>query len=366
MRILFFNWRDINDPLAGGAEAYVHHIAAGLAMKNEVFFYCRRYKGSNHKDTLDGIRFVRHGGSYSLYLWAFFDYIFKLHRENFDVVVEDINGVPFLTPIFVRKPKVAIVHHIVGKEIFFKELPFPLAIVGWLSEKLIPFIYKKVTVVTVSPSTKEELIAFGISANRIRIVWSGREQQDRGAVKQSEKPLIIYLGRIKSYKQLDHLLYAFAKVIPHVPQAELGIAGRGDYDELERLAESLGIKQSVKFMGEVSEEQKYEILKRAWVFATTSIKEGWGLSVIEANYFGAPAVAYDVPGLRDSINDGETGLLVPAGDIEGLAKAIVRVLNDTELRERLSQNARSWASTFSYDRTAGEFAKVIEDVLSGK
>lgn len=366
MRILFFNWRDIRDPLAGGAEAYVHHIAKGLAKKNEVFLYCRRYKGSNQKDTTDGIRVIRHGGSYSLYLWAFFDYIFKLHRENFDIVVEDINGVPFFTPIYVRKPKVAIMHHIVGKEIFFRELPLPLAIVGWLSEKLIPFIYRKVPVITVSPSTKDELIAFGIAANRISIVWSGREQHEQGAVKKSEKPLIIYLGRIKSYKQLDHLLYAFAKVISNVPQAELNIVGRGDYIELARLAESLGIKQSVKFIGEVSEEQKYEILKRAWIFVTTSMKEGWGLSVIEANYFGAPAVAYDVPGLRDSINDGVTGLLVPSGNIEELAKAIVKVLNDTELRERLSQNARSWASSFSYERTAEEFAKVIGGVVSGE
>jgi glycosyltransferase involved in cell wall biosynthesis len=162
------------------------------------------------------------------------------------------------------------------------------------------------------------------------------------------------------------LLYAFAKVISNVPQAELNIVGRGDYIELARLAESLGIKQSVKFIGEVSEEQKYEILKRAWIFVTTSMKEGWGLSVIEANYFGAPAVAYDVPGLRDSINDGVTGLLVPSGNIEELAKAIVKVLNDTELRERLSQNARSWASSFSYERTAEEFAKVIGGVLSGE
>ncbi len=117
-------------------------------------------------------------------------------------------------------------------------------------------------------------------------------------------------------------------------------------------------------MGEVSEEQKYEILKRAWIFVTTSIKEGWGLSVIEANYFGAPAIAYDVPGLRDSINNGETGLLIPSGDIEALANAIVKVLNDSGLRERLGQNAQSWASTFSYDRTVDEFAEVIGGVLS--
>jgi glycosyltransferase involved in cell wall biosynthesis len=289
-----------------------------------------------------------------------------LRREKFDIVVDGINGVPFFTPIFVRKPKVAIMHHIVGKKIFFKELPLPLAIVGWIAERLIPFIYRRIPLIAVSPSTKDELIASGIAANRIGIVYNAIEQHDQGAIKKSEKPLVVYLGRIKTYKQLDHLLYAFAEVILSIPKVELNIAGRGECTDLERLAESLGVKQSVKFIGEVSEEQKIEILKRAWVFVTPSMKEGWGVSVIEANYFMTPAIAYDVPGLRDSINDGVTGLLVPPGNIEGLAKAIVRVLNDSKLRGRLSQNARGWAAGFSWDSSAKEFERVLEGVISGR
>lgn len=366
MKILLYNWRDILDPLAGGAEAYIHEIGKRLARENEVYLYCRRYKGSESRDEIDGIKIIRNGGSFSQYIHAAYDYIFRLRKMDFDVVVDGINGVPFFTPLFVRKPKVAIMHHIVGRRIFFRELPLPLAIVGWTAEKLIPLIYRNVPMVAVSPSTKDELINFGIAANRVYIVYNAIEQHEQGVIKKSEKPLIVYLGRIKTYKQLDHLLHAFAEVIRSIPEAELNIAGRGEYAELERLAENLGISQSVKFVGGVSEEQKIEILKKAWVFVTPSMKEGWGVSVIEANYYMTPAVAYDVPGLRDSINNGVTGMLVSSGSIDELAKATVKILSDSELREKLSQKALSWATGFSWDNSAKEFARVIGGVVSGE
>lgn len=363
MKILFYNWRDILDPLAGGAEAYIHEIGKRLARDNEVYLYCRRYEGSEPIGEIDGIKIIRKGGSFSLYLHAMYDYIFKLRIKNFDVVVDDINGVPFFTPIFIRKPKVAIMHHVVGREIFFKELPFPLAIAGWVAEKMIPLIYRKVPMIAVSLSTRDELIGFGIAAKRISIVNNAIEKHDHGAIKKSETPLIVYLGRIKIYKQLDHLLQAFGEVITSVPQAVLNIAGRGDCTELAKLAEGLGLKQSVNFIGEVSEEQKYDMLKRAWVFVTPSFKEGWGITVIEANSCGTPAIAYNVSGLRDSIKHEKTGLLVSPGDIHGLAQAILRVVSDAELRSELGRHALEWSSGFSWDRSAEAFSGVLMEAL---
>jgi glycosyltransferase involved in cell wall biosynthesis len=178
--------------------------------------------------------------------------------------------------------------------------------------------------------------------------------------------LIAYVGRVKDYKQLDHLVQAFALVKREIPDSKLVIAGRGDYTGLEELAELWGVSQGIEFKGEVSEEEKVNVLRSAWVFVTPSFKEGWGITVIEANTCGTPAIAYNVSGLRDSIKPGETGLLVPAGDIDGLAKAISRVISDSDLRSRLGQNALEWASSFSWDHSAEEFAKVIGGVVSGE
>lgn len=369
MRILFFNWRDIRDPLAGGAEAYIHQIGKRLAEGNEVCLYCRRYEGSRPSEVIDGITVVRRGGSFSLYLCAFFDYLFKLRRHNFDVVIDGINGVPFFTPLFVRRPKVAIMFHVVGKNIFFKELSFPLALVGWGAEKMIPFLYRRVPFVAISNSTCEELVAFGIPQSRIGLVYCGIEyvvDEARKELKKSPNPSVVYVGRVKEYKQLDHLIEAYSLVKKKMPEAELIIAGRGEYSGLVRLAEDLEVAEGIRFLGEISDSDKAKILRQAWVFVTPSMKEGWGITVIEANSCGTPAIAYNVPGLRDSVKDGGTGLLVPAGNIEELAKAILRVLSDSGLRGMLGRNAGEWASSFSWDSSAKEFEKVLEGVIGGR
>lgn len=369
MKILFINWRNIRDPLAGGAEVYLHQIGKRLAREHEVVFYCRRYQGSSETDEIDGVQIMRKGGSYSVYLYFFFDYLFRLRRERFDIVVDDINGVPFFTPLFVRRPKIAIIFHIVGREIFFRELPFPLSLVGLIAEKMIPLVYRRVPVVVISDSAKDEVIKFGIEENRISLVYCGIESiKDGGrkSFKKSANPSVVYFGRIKEYKQIDHLVKAFSQVKAGMPQVRLVIAGRGDYSGLTGLVESLGLSQSVNFVGEVSDQEKEEMLGEAWVFVTPSMKEGWGITVIEANNCGTPAIAYNVPGLRDSIRDGETGLLVPAGNIDELAGAISRVLDDSELRNRLSQNALTWATRFNWDNSAEDFSRVIGDVIDGR
>lgn len=368
MKILILNWRDIRDPLAGGAEAYLHQIARRLAREHDVFLFCRRYKESSPRDEIEGIKVIRRGGSFSLYLYFIFNYLFTLRRERFDVVVDGINGVPFFTPLFVRRPKIAIIFHVVGREIFFRELPFPLSLIGLIAEKMIPFIYRRVPVVVISDSTKDEVIRFGISENNISLVYCGIESVKETTGKlhgKSTNPLVAYFGRIKDYKQLDHLVKAFARVNVDMPQSGLVIAGRGDYSGLADLVESLGLSQSVELVGEVSDQEKEKMLGEAWVFVTPSMKEGWGITVIEANNCGTPAIAYNVPGLRDSIKDGETGLLVPAGQIDDLAEAISRVLNDSDLRKRLSQNALTWASRFNWDNSAEDFSRVIGGVIDG-
>lgn len=362
MKILIFNWRDITNPWAGGAEKYIHEIGKRLAKKHEVSLFCSRYPGALEKEEIDGIEIIRSGGRFTTYIHAAMKYLGSLRKMDYDVIVDDINGVPFFTPLYSRKPIVAIIHHIAGWEIFRRELPLPLAIIGYLCERSVSYVYKNCKFVTVSDSTKEELKKFGIRENNITVIPNGIDLNPHLGEK-SEKPLMIYFGRIKNYKRIDHVLKAFSIVKRKIPDVKLVIAGRGDVTNLRNLAKNLNIDGSVMFMGEVNEGQKIEILSSAWVYVIASTKEGWGISVIEANACGTPAIAYDVPGLRDSIKHGYNGLLVEDGNIEALADAIVNLIKDDDLREELSRNAIEWAEQFSWDKSTEKFEKVIRSAV---
>jgi len=348
--------------MAGGAEVYLHEIVSRLSKEHEVTLFCGAYKGCKERDEIDGVEIIRRGGSFTVYLQAMRSYLTVFRKGKYDIVVDSINGLPFFTPLFTRKPKVAIIHHLVRREIFFRELPLPLAPVGWLAERMIPFLYRGIPMVTVSESSRQELVDFGIREDRIRIIYNAIDRSHLGSGAKSDQPLVVYVGRIKQYKQIDHLVYAFDKVRQEVPEAELVIAGRGDYSEIQQLVAELGIASCVMLAGEVSEEEKAEILRKAWVFVIPSMKEGWGVSVIEANTCGTPAIAYNVPGMRDSIKNGETGILASPNNIVQLSTTVHRLLTDTELRASLSQNAMQWASAFSWDSSAALFEDLLQEV----
>ena len=362
MKILMFNWRDITHPWAGGAEKYLHEIGKRLAKKHEVTLFCGSYSEAQDREEIDGIEIIRSGGKFTIYIHAAIKYLSKLKRRDYDVVVDGINGVPFFTPLYSKKPIVAVIHHIVGWKIFRRELPLPLAVVGYLCERSIPYIYRNCKFATVSESTKEELRRFGIEENKITVIPNGIDLNPRLG-KKSERPRIIYFGRIKNYKRLDHVLKAFSIVRQEISDAELIIAGRGKTTHLKNLARSLDIERSVIFVGEASEKQKIEILSSSWIYVIASTKEGWGVSVIEANACGTPAVAYDVPGLRDSIKHSYNGLLVEDCNVKALASAIINLIEDNELRKKLSKNAVEWAKRFSWDRSAEMFERVVRSLV---
>ena len=358
MNILFFNWRCWKHPWAGGAENYLHEISKRLVKSgHRVTWFVASWEGLKEREVLDGIAIIRKGGRFSVYIHAFLTYITELRSGDIDVIVDDINGVPFFTPLFVRTRKIAIIHHLV-KGIFFTELPFYSAVLGWLSERMIPILYKRTKFVTVSESTKRELEAFGIAD--VEVVYNGVDMVQSGNLDKNLRPTIIFLGRLKRYKRIDRLIKAYKIVSERVPETELWIVGDGDQrEELEHLAEETMIKAD--FFGYVDEARKAKLLREAWVFVITSEKEGWGVTVLEANACGTPCIAYDVPGLRDSIIDAETGILVRAdGDVENLAEAIIMVLEDDELREKLSKNAFVYAKGFSWETSADKFLNVIE------
>jgi glycosyltransferase involved in cell wall biosynthesis len=360
LKILILNWRDINHPQAGGAERYVHEIGRRLALKHEVTFLCGSYPGASAEELIDGMRILRRGGQYTIYIHAA---MHLMSVRSYDLIIDDINGIPFFSPLLTRTSVIAIIHHVVGKEIFRKELPFPLSGVGYLAERSIPRVYNKCQTVTVSESSKEELREIGLDETRMMVIHNGVDVDRQMELSpKSSTPLVAYFGRIKGYKRVDHVVRAFVKVRERLPLARLVIAGRGEQEELKKLAAELNIAPSVDFQGEVDEMEKRLLLSSSWVFVTASMKEGWGLAVIEANACGTPAIAYDVPGLRDSIVNGQNGQLVPDGDVDGLAGAISALLQDEDKRKSMSVKALEWADRFSWDNSASAFETLIAKV----
>jgi glycosyltransferase involved in cell wall biosynthesis len=369
LKILIFNWRDITHPCAGGAELHIHELAKRWVQRGHcVTLFCGSYSGAKSRDEIDGIKIVRKGGRFSIYLFAVFEYVTKLRTRDYDLIVDDVNGIPWFTPLFTRKPKIAILHHLV-KGIFFKELPLVLAGIGYSIESVLPVIYRTTPIVTGSESSKRELIEAGIPEPHVTVVPNGVDHRvyKPRAHSKSPHPQILYLGRLRTYKNLDCLIRAMESVLKAVPDVKLSLVGTGGAEtELKELTRALGLDAAVTFHGYATEEEKVTFYQSAWLYVTPSEKEGWGLTVIEANACGTPAVAFDVPGLRDSIRDGQTGLLVKKGDITALAATIVNILKDEKLREALSKAALDHAQHFSWDNTAEEFSNVMERVINDR
>ncbi len=360
MRILVFNWRDPEHPEAGGAEEYVHEcMSAWAASGHEVALITANPLPAPREvlNSPDG-PVVRVGSRYRYYLEAQREY--KAHWVGWaDAVLESVNGVPLFTPLYVEEPIVALFHHIVGG-IFFREVPAPLAAVGYMLERVSPAIYHHVTPVAVSPSTCEDLVRRGVPRERIHVIPNGVGFSDRGASIERSGNSVLYLGRLKRYKRLDLLVDAARRVIRDIPDAEFLIAGRGDYAQTMRsLVDARGLTPNFRFLGFVSEESKEQLLRRCKLVVSTSEKEGWGIVLLEAASRGVPAVAFDAPGIRDAVVDGQTGLLVPRHRPDALARALVFLLRDEQARARLALGASVRARNFRWDITASRLLSVL-------
>jgi len=359
MRILVFSWKDITHPWAGGSEVNIHEQAKRWAAAgHEVTMFSPSYPGAKKSEFVDGVKIVRAGGRFSVYAMAPLYYIFKL-RRSCDVIVDIENGIPFFTPLFSTKPKVTIMHH-VHKTVFAKQLPFPLSKIGEFLESMIPLVYRNVPFITGSENSKSEMVdILHMKKHSIRIIYNGlNHDKYRVAAKKAKNPVIVYFGRLMRYKNLDTLMRIFTEVIKQLPEAELWIAGTGETEaELRELAKKLNIENKVRFFGRVSDEDSAKILKSAWVFATCSKLEGWGITVLEGAACGTPAVAYNVSGLKESVQDNQTGLL--AEDDADFADKLRILLRDKKLREKLSKQAIAYAKKFTWDNAAEQSLRLL-------
>lgn len=362
LRVLIVNWRDPKHPQAGGAEAYLFEQARRWTRwGHHVEWLSAGFPGAAARDEIDGIPVRRVGSAMTVYFAVPWTYLSEF-RGRFDVIMDSSNGIPFFTPLFSMKPKICIVYH-VHREVFKNHLPAWLAaMLSFCEEKLVPLVYRNVRFVTISDDTLAEMRRLGIGGSATSLIRCG---VDEGLVpgEKATQPTVLYLGRLKAYKRVDRLIDEFATVRSR-SGAILRIAGSGDARAaLENRVRALQLEGAVVFEGFVDESRKRELLQSAWVTVTLSEMEGWGIGAIEGNACGTPAVAYNVPGLREAIIHNHNGLIVPEGG--DVAAAILAVLQDEVLRHRLERGALERATHFSWDRTAREMLLEMMKAIVG-
>ena len=361
-RVLILNERDSQHPKAGGAEVHVEEVFSRLAARGyEITQATTAFPGCRSEDEVAGTRVWRLGRIRWYYPRVVWTCARETRRGRFDVVVECLNKLPFYAPLYSAVPVVAIGHHLFG-EIAFLQAPWLVAAGVWTIERLIPLIYRNTPFISISESTRDDLLRRGIAPEHVRVSHCGIARPAIEAPSIDKRPRrVTYVGRLERYKQVDLLLHAMARLAERFPDAEIVVIGRGaDRERLERVAAEAGVAGRTRFAGFVSDAERDALLAETRVSVCPSPKEGWGLTVIESNALGTPVVATDAPGLRDSVDDGRTGFLVPDGDVTALADRIGQLLDDDALAAEMSAAARAWSLHFDWDRAADEMAEALE------
>ena len=367
MRILLVNWNDRENPWAGGAEVHLHQIFGRLARAGaEIDLVASGWPGAPAALELDGMRVSRVGSRYRFALAARPAVQRLLAERRYDVVVEDINKVPLYLARLTDLPFCALVPHLFGTTAF-QEVNWLLAAVVWASERPLPRAYRRAAFQVISESTRDDLVRRGVPSERIAVIYPGVDAAwlcPDPAVPRAARPTFLYLGRLKRYKGVDIALRAVAEARRNGRDIMLQVAGQGDdRPRLEREARAAGVGEAVRFLGFVSEEEKRRLLREAWAVVLPSPKEGWGITNVEAAACGTPALASDSPGLRESVRHGETGFLVPHGDVRALADRMLELAGDPGLVERLGARARTFAQGLSWDRAAADTRRHLESVI---
>jgi glycosyltransferase involved in cell wall biosynthesis len=350
--VLAVNFRDPTHPEAGGAELHLEEILLEAVRRGmRVSWLASGYPGAAREAEHRGMRIVRRGD------WWNFNLIVPgvLKREfsspSPDLIVEDINKAPCLTPLWTNAEVAAIVPHLFGATAT-REAPLPIALYVMLLEALIPFVYRRSRFLAISESTRDDLIRRGVRGSRIAVVHCGMDHETYRvdpAVQKSERPTVLFVGRLRRYKGLGWVMRSLPRVLAKRGDARLEVVGDGPHQTALKLeAARVGVAASVDFLGFLPRAEKVRRMQRAWMLIQPSPKEGWGLTVVEAGACGTAVVAAASPGLRDSVRDGVTGLLVPYDDSDRLADAILSVLEDAKLRDSLGREGVKWAARFTW------------------
>ena len=361
-RVHVLAWRDLVDIEAGGSELHAANVLAAWAEAGlDVTMRTSYAQGHPYTGGRDGYRGVRKHGRFMVFPTTVVSEIIGSQGPR-DAVVEIWNGVPFLTPLWAGRPRSAWIHH-VHRDMWEMVLEPGLARAGkFFEHRLAPPLYRRTPIVTLSESSRHEIIEYlGMPASNVRVVPPGIDPRFSPAGERSAQPLVVAVGRLMPSKRFGDLIDAMVEVRHHVPDARLVIVGEGyERPDLEEHIARHDARSWVRLAGRVSDEELLDLYRRAWLVASASVAEGWGMTLTEAAACGTPAVATDIAGHRDSVAPGLSGLLAP--DLRSLASSITAVLSDPALRHRLSVGALEHAATFTWSATAyGTFEPLAAD-----
>ncbi len=363
MNILVFSWRGPKHPFAGGAEQVMHeHMKGWVEAGHEVILFTSSFANAKSEQTIDGIKIIRRSFQYwGVHFAAFIYYLFGEH-EKFDLVVDQFHGIPFFTPFYVKAPKLAVIQE-VAREVWLNNyLPKPfnkiVGIIGYLGEPILFIFYRNITFMTGSDSAKEALVKMRVKRERVNVVPHGVLVTCPKPVPEKEKvATLVFLGTLAKDKGIEDAIKTFAYIKElgendnPIVDFQFWVLGKGDpvyVAFLKKMVYKLGISESTKLWGHVTEKNKFKLLARSHLMINPSMLEGWGLVNIEANAMGTPVVAYTVPGLVDSVRDDVSGILINPNSPETMADIAYKLLCNKSKLQKLSKSSTLWASRFKW------------------
>lgn len=367
MKILWMTWKDLDHPQAGGAESINEEIAKRLARDgHEVILLTSGFDNANSTEIKNGYKIIRVGSRYTVYWCAYRHY--KKHLMGWaDLVIDEMNTVPFFCKFYVRERNILLAYQLC-REIWFYQMRLPLSLIGYLLEPIYLWLLRDRYVITESESAKQDMVRFGFAANRISIIPVGITAQPLNNLADVEKfsrPTVLSLGSVRAMKRTLAQVEAFEIAKKHIPDLQLRIAGSasGRYGKklLHRIAASESA-QDIEYLGCVDDLKKAELMQRSHFILVTSVKEGWGLIVTEANSQGTPAVVYDVDGLRDSVKNGITGFICQTNAPESMAAEIVAAFADKQNYAQLRESAWRWSRELTLENCYQGFRQAIDGI----
>jgi len=374
MNILILSWRAPGHPIAGGAEQVTfEHAKTWLNAGHNITWFTSYYKNAKREETVDGIKIIRRGRQFfDVHIRAFFWYLLSRKHPKFDLVVDEFHGIPFFTPLYVRVRKLAFIHEVAKNVWKLNPWPKPFSYIpAYIGTRFEPWvfmlIYKNIPFMTVSESTKAELEEWGVEGKKVTVVHNGVKLNKMPKVlpKKEKKKTAIFLGAISKDKGIFDALKIFAGINRKDDQWQYWVVGKGTkkyLNELKSLARELKIFERVKFFGFVSDGKKFDLLAKSHILINPSAREGWGLVNIEANAVGTPVIGYNVAGLKDSVLDGKTGLLVKEGDTGGVAEKALRLLNDEKGYAEMRKKTMKWSRNFTWEKSGRQSLELIESI----
>lgn len=362
MNILILNWRDIKNPSSGGAEILTQEIAKRFVKwGHQVTQFSSCFQNCLAEEKVDGVKIIRRGHPDvrhflgSVHFLAFWYYL-KNFRGKFDVIIDEVHGIPFFTPWYVKEKKVVLICEVADK-LWIKMFGSIFGTLGLITEKFyLVNIYRNIPFLTISDSSKEDLIRNGVERKNITVLPMGISfPNNLRKFKKEKDPTLIFVGRLSKVKGLEDAIFSLEEISQKIPKVKLWVIGLGDIqyiNYLKKLSRKLKINDRIVFFGFVSERKKFELMSRAHILIHPSFREGFGLTVPEAGLVNTPVIAYNSPGIRDVVVNNKNGILLNDNSPKSITNEVISLLYSESRYKRLCRGAELEAIQYNWDKTA--------------